>query len=69
MSYFYKEASGLNADIARHREKRKELLAKITELENGDDYGKDVFITTYRNILLNLEQSLAECVSKLGKKS
>lgn len=68
MSYFFKDASGLNADIARHRAKRQELIVKIAELESGDEYGKETFLATYRKLLLDLEQSLAECVSKLGKR-
>jgi hypothetical protein len=32
-NFFWKEASGIKADIARHRTKEQEIRAKIVELE------------------------------------
>lgn len=67
--FFWSEAKGLNADISRHRIKEKELREKIAELEKEvlTDPGMDTYLQTYRYILLQLQDSKAEVVSKIGK--
>lgn len=71
MSYFWTpNPIGLNADIERHRAKRKELEAKIAELEadvSGTNIMRDASLRIYREFLYELELSYAEVVSKLGK--
>lgn len=58
---------GLNADIERHRAHKASLQAKLAEAEaRTDDMGPS-FVATYRHCLAQLEQSLAEVVSKLGR--
>ena len=71
MGYFWTpNPIGLNADIERHRAKRKELEAKIAELESEAADGnpmRDASLRTYRHFLYQLELSYAEVVTKLGK--
>lgn len=69
MKYFYNKASGTKADINRHREKEKELDAKISELEaieEPDEFQVSA-LRTYRHLRSQLLQSKAEVVSKIGK--
>jgi predicted secreted Zn-dependent protease len=68
MKFFWDKAKGLNADIERHREKEKELVAKIAELEGQDDEMSIASLRVYRNFLCQLQQSKADVVTKIGKK-
>lgn len=69
MKYFYNNASGLKADIARHRERELELDSKISELEaiEEPDEFQVAALRTYRYLRSQLLQSKAEVVSKIGK--
>lgn len=71
MSYFWDfKPIGLNANIERHREKEKELLGRIKELEeieNPTDF--DVRCAqVYRDFLGKLWESKAQILEKLGRK-
>lgn len=68
MKFFWDKAKGLNADIERHREKEKELEARIAELEGLDDKMSIASLRVYRNFLCQLQQSKADVVTKIGKK-
>lgn len=68
MKFFWKPATGLNADIERHRDQEQELMKKIAELELKDDPMSVRSIAVYRNFLLQLQTSKADVVSKIGKK-
>lgn len=71
LKFFYKGATGLKADIERHRKKEQELQEKIAELEaippNERDQFTDVYLRTYCHFLYQLHVSKAEAVSKIGK--
>lgn len=66
MKYFAKPASGLKADINRHREAEQRLLKKIEECDD-DDFGQ-ICAQAYRCCLYTLLQSKAELLSKIGRK-
>lgn len=68
--YFWKDATGLNADIDRHRAKEQELVEMIARLEKIEQPSEmDVAcLRTYRHFLYQLELSKAEVVTKIGKK-
>ena len=69
MKYFYKESTGLNADIKRHRDEEERLIAVIAKLEAEENNENNlVFIKSYRNSLIVLQQSKAELLTKLGRK-
>jgi len=68
MKFFWDKAKGLNADIERHREKEKELVAKIAELEGKDDEMSIASLRVIRHFLCQLQQSKADVVTKIGKK-
>lgn len=68
MKYFWNKASGVNADIERHRAKEKELEAKIAELEGKEDPMSIASLRTYRRFLGQLQYSKMEVVTKIGKK-
>ena len=63
--YFFGNASGLKADIARHRqeeEKLRELISKAKE-EN-----RKAYVDTFTNLLNLLLDSKAQLTSQIGKK-
>ena len=68
--WFWKDASGLNADIERHMKEEKKLMDKIAELEAIEQPSEmDIrSLRVYRNFLYRLQDSKAEVVSKIGKK-
>ena len=69
MKYFYKESTGLNADIKRHRDEEERLIAVIAKLEAEENNENNLaFIKSYRNSLIVLQQSKAELLTKLGRK-
>lgn len=68
MKFFWKPATGLNADIERHRAQEQELLKKIAELELKDDPMSKRSLAAYRKFLYQLQTSKADVVSKIGKK-
>ena len=69
-NYFWNKASGLNADIQRHREEEQRLIEIILDLESKEPTEMNkARIRTYRNSLLVLQQSKAELLTKLGRKN
>lgn len=70
IKFFWKPASGLKADIERHRKEEQELTKKLAELEAQDQNDPMVRagIRAYRRFLYQLELSKCEVVSKIGKK-
>ena len=68
MKFFGSKLKGIKADIERHREKEKELVAKIAELEGQDDEMSIASLRVYRSFLCQLQQSKADVVTKIGKK-
>lgn len=66
--YFWTKASGVKADVDRHRAQENELLQKIADLEGKDDRMSIAALRAYRNILNILQQSKADVVSKIGRK-
>lgn len=69
MKYFYKDVTGLNSDIERHRKEEQRLEKLIKTLEDSEDSEiNKSFLMTHRNSLLVLQQSKAELLSKLGRK-
>lgn len=68
--FFWKEASGLKADIDRHRKQEAKLKQRITELENQDDPDAmdERALRAYRYFLCRLQQSKANVVNKIGRK-
>ena len=67
MKFFYKNATGLNSDIDRHCKQERELLEKITELEDKSDEFSIIALQTYRNLLNQLRDSKSVVVSNIGK--
>lgn len=68
MDYFYNKTTGINADIARHREKEAFLLEKISKLESSNDPMDIAALESYRNLYEKLMVSKATTVSKIGRK-
>ena len=66
--YFFGTTKGLNADIERHREKERELVAKLNSLAGKTDDQSKAALRTYSNLLNKLQQSKAEILTQLGKK-
>ena len=66
--FFFGNASGLNADIERHRAKERDLQEKIAELEGLDDEFSQAALRTYRSSLQHLQDSKASVLEKLGRK-
>lgn len=69
MSYFWddprKPPIGLKADIDRHRKEKVKLEAMIEAWEGKNE----ILARNWRHFRCQLEQSLADLVSKLGKKN
>ena len=70
MKWFHKDATGLNADIDRHRAEEADLIARIEKLEGiANPTEMDLrALRVYRGFLSTLQQSKAEVVNKIGKK-
>jgi hypothetical protein len=68
MKYFWNKASGLNADVERHRAKEQELMNRIAELEGKQDPMSIASLRVYRRFLNQLQTSKSDVVSKIGKK-
>lgn len=68
MKYFWKDASGVNADIERHQQKEKELREKIAVLEEQGDEISIRALDSYRYFLNQLLESKAQVTSQIGKK-
>lgn len=68
LNYFWQPATGLNADIERHRVQEKEIRDKISELEELNDEKYDRYLKVERYFLGQLLQSKADVVDQLGRK-
>jgi hypothetical protein len=69
MSYFWGKASGVNADLKRHREEETELRQLIEELENSESNEfNDRRLSECRYFLQQLLASKAMVSDKLGRK-
>ena len=68
--YFWKDTSGLNSDIERHRAEEKRFRDKIEELESIENPSDmDVrCLATYRKFLGLLLQSKANITQNIGRK-
>ena len=70
MKYFWNKATGINADIERHREKRKDFIKQIEEIENKEIKSEMdlACLRVYQDFRCSVEQSLAEVLNKLGRR-
>ena len=72
-NFFYKKASGVNADLARHLQMQKELETRVSEAEasvatDPTDKFAATYLRTYRELLNQLNDSKANVVAKIGRK-
>ncbi len=72
-NYFFEKATGLKADIKRHRQNEIELRKCIEDAQkilekNPEDKRAQAALRVYSNFLNTLLASKAEVVSKIGKK-
>lgn len=67
--YFWGKAAGLNADLERHTQHKRELEDKIANLESQDqsDPMVESCLQSWRQFLYLLELSRAEVVNQIGK--
>jgi len=68
MKYFWNKATGLKADVERHRAKEQDLETRIAELEGKTDEMSIAALRDYRHLLHHLHLSKVEVVTKIGKK-
>jgi len=72
-NFFYKKATGVNADLARHTQMQKYLELKIIEAEArvaadvSDKFAPGI-LRTYREFLNKLNDSKVNVVAKIGRK-
>ena len=67
MKFFWKDATGVNSDIERHRAMEKELMLEIAALEASKNEMSIAHLRVYRNMLRVLQQSKADVVAKIGR--
>lgn len=70
MTYFYKAARGVRADIARHRRKEMDLRESIAQLETFEARTEidDSVLRAYQHLWNQLLDSKVEVVHKIGRK-
>lgn len=70
MTYFYKPASGVRADIDRHRTRELDLRERISKLEaiKTKTEFEDRVLESYKYLLDHLLVSKGEVVNKIGRK-
>jgi hypothetical protein len=71
MTYFYKPASGLQADVDRHRAKELDLrdcISKLEAVETKTEFD-DRVLETYKYLLDRLLTSKGDVVNKIGRKN
>jgi len=72
-NFFYKKATGVNADLARHTQMQNYLELKIIEAEArvaadvSDKFAQGI-LRTYREFLNKLNDSKVNVVANLGRK-
>ncbi len=72
-NYFWKTATGVNTDLARHDAARKKLEEQIVDFENRlliepDNEMTLRVLASYREFLNKLMESRVNVVSKIGRK-
>lgn len=67
MKWFYKDTTGLKADIERHREEERKILSKIDELKGKDDDLSKRSLMAYRRFLVQIQTAKDEITQKIGK--
>lgn len=69
-SYFWGKATGVNADLKRHKAEEKELEDKISSLESKEVMTKheEGLLRTYRRFLYLLHLSMVNVVDKIGRR-
>ena len=67
MKWFYKDTTGLKADIERHREEERKILSKIDELKGKDDEMSKRSLMAYRRFLVQIQTAKDEITQKIGK--
>ena len=67
MKWFYKDTTGLKADIERHREEEQKIKSRIEELEGKDDEMSKRSLVNYQKLLLKLQVAKEELTQLIGK--
>ena len=67
MKWFYKDTTGLKADIERHREEERKIQSKIDELKGKDDEMSKRSLMAYRRFLVQIQTAKDEITQKIGK--
>lgn len=67
MKWFCKDATGLKADIERHREEERKIKSRIEELEGKDDEMSKRSLVVYQKMLLKLQAAKEELTQLIGK--
>ena len=67
MKWFCKDATGLKADIERHREEERKIKSRIEELEGKDDEMSKRYLVVYQKMLLHIQTAKDELTQLIGK--
>ena len=67
MKWFYKDTTGLKADIERHREEERKIKSRIEDLEGKDDEMSKRSLVNYKKLLLKLQVAKEELTQLIGK--
>ena len=67
MKWFYKDTTGLKADIERHREEELKIQSRIEELEGKDDEMSKRYLVVYQKMLLHIQTAKEELTQLIGK--
>ena len=67
MKWFCKDATGLKADIERHREEERKIKSRIEELEGKDDEMSKRSLLAYQKLLLKIQVAKDELTQLIGK--
>ena len=67
MKWFCKDATGLKADIERHREEERMIKSRIEELEGKDDEMSKQYLVVYQKMLLHIQTAKEELTQLIGK--
>ena len=67
MKWFWRDTTGLKADIERHREEERRIQSRIDELEGKDDEMSKRSLLAYRMFLVQIQTAKAEITQLIGK--
>jgi len=67
MKWFWKDATGLKADIERHREEERRIQDMIAELEYKDDEMSKCSLRVYQMFLVQIQAAKDEVTQLIGK--